>query len=151
MSRATARSRAAPAPRPAVWVACPRCNVIALVIDRTTEAHVCLIGTIFSLLYIGGADAPAQRVKRQHTREPTLASVAPISALLEALEVGELLSHGGLTVIPLLAPKEAEPNWLTLAEAGAAITITVRIPTAATGVNGSEPPCSSPSAPTAMP
>ena len=79
-------------------------------------------------------------MKRQHTREPTLASVAPISALLEALEVGELLSHGGLTVIPLLAPKEVEPDWLT-----------VRIPTAATGVNGSEPPCSSPSAPTAMP
>ena len=81
----------------------------------------------------------------------TLASVTPISALLEALEVGEPLSHGALTVIPLLAPKEAEPDWLTLAEAGAAITITVRIPTAATGVNGSEPPCSSPSAPTAMP
>ena len=38
----------------AVWVACPRCNVIALVIDRTTEAHVCLIGTIFSLLYRRG-------------------------------------------------------------------------------------------------
>ncbi len=54
----------------------------------------------------------------------TLASVAPISALLEALEVGEPLSHGALTVIPLLAPREAEPDWLTLAEAGAAVTIT---------------------------
>ena len=64
----------------------------------------------------------------------TLASVSPISALLEALEVGEPMSHGALTVIPLLAPREAEPDWLTLAEAGAAITITVRIPTAATGV-----------------
>ncbi len=49
----------------------------------------------------------------------TLASVAPISALLEALEVGEPLSHGALTVIPLLAPKEADPDWFTLAEAGA--------------------------------
>src|SRR5947209_1766826 len=48
----------------------------------------------------------------------TLASVAPISSLLEALEVGEPLSHGALTVIPLLAPREAEPDWLTLAEAG---------------------------------
>ena len=37
----------------------------------------------------------------------TLASVTPISALLEALEVGEPLSHGALMVIPLLAPKEA--------------------------------------------
>ena len=44
-------------------------------------------------------------------------------SLLEALEVGESLSHGALTVIPLLAPGEAEPNWLTLAEAGAAVTI----------------------------
>jgi len=54
----------------------------------------------------------------------TLASVAPISSLLETLEVGEPLSHGALTVIPLLAPKEVEPDWLTLAEAGAAVTIT---------------------------
>ena len=54
----------------------------------------------------------------------TLASVTPISALLEALEVGEPLSHGALTVIPLLAPRQAEPDWLTLAEAGAAVTIT---------------------------
>ena len=53
----------------------------------------------------------------------TLASVAPISSLLETLEVGEPLSHGALTFIPLLAPKEAEPDWLTLAEAGAAVTI----------------------------
>ena len=54
----------------------------------------------------------------------TLASVTPISALLEALEVGEPLSHGALMVIPLLAPEEAEPDWLTLAEASAAVTIT---------------------------
>src|SRR3989454_6869721 len=54
----------------------------------------------------------------------TLASVTPISALLETLGVGEPLSHGALTVIPLLAPKEVEPDWLTLAEAGAAVTIT---------------------------
>src|SRR5436189_3169331 len=52
------------------------------------------------------------------------ASVAPISSLLETLEVGEPLSHGALTVIPLLAPRQAEPDWLTLAEAGAAVTIT---------------------------
>src|SRR6267143_764072 len=54
----------------------------------------------------------------------TLASVTPIAALLEALEVGEPVSHGALTVVPLLAPKEAEPDWLTMAEADAAVTIT---------------------------
>jgi len=53
----------------------------------------------------------------------TLGSIPAVSALLEALEVGEPLSHGALTVIPLLAPGEAEPDWLTLAEAGAAVTI----------------------------
>ena len=53
----------------------------------------------------------------------TLGSITAVSVLLEALEVGEPLSHGALTVIPLLAPGEAEPDWLTLAEAGAAVTI----------------------------
>ena len=53
----------------------------------------------------------------------TLGSIPAVSVLLEALEVGEPLSHGALTVIPLLAPGEAEPDWLTLAEAGAAVTI----------------------------
>ena len=53
----------------------------------------------------------------------TLGSIPAVSVLLEALEVGEPLSHGALTVIPLLAPREPEPDWLTLAEAGAAVTI----------------------------
>ncbi len=53
----------------------------------------------------------------------TLGSITAVSTLLEALEVGEPLSHGALTVIPLLAPGEPEPDWLTLAEAGAAVTI----------------------------
>jgi hypothetical protein len=60
----------------------------------------------------------------------TLGSINAVAALLEALAVGEPLSHGALTVIPLLkeAPRDArsepDPDWLTLAEAGAAVTIT---------------------------
>src|SRR2546428_4089608 len=67
---------------------------------------------------------PIDRPYDQGGHMQTLASIAPISALIETLEVGEPLSHGALTVIPLLAPKEAEPDWLTLVEAGAAATIT---------------------------
>src|SRR2546422_6790413 len=67
---------------------------------------------------------PIDRPYDQGGHMQTLASIAPISALLETLEAGEPLSHGALTVIPLLAPKEAEPDWLTLVEAGAAVTIT---------------------------
>jgi hypothetical protein len=36
---------------------------------------------------------------------------------------GEPLTHGALTVIPLLAPGAPDPGWLTLAEAGDAVTI----------------------------
>src|SRR5256712_13413143 len=68
--------------------------------------------------------SPIARPYDQGGHMQTLASVTPISSLLETLEVGEPLSHGALTVIPLLAPKEVEPDWLTLAEAGAAVTIT---------------------------
>src|SRR2546425_10522074 len=67
---------------------------------------------------------PIDRPYDQGGHMQTLASVAPISSLLETLEVGEPVSHGALTVIPLLASKEAEPDWLTLIEAGAAVTIT---------------------------
>src|SRR6266446_527252 len=66
---------------------------------------------------------PIDRPYDQGGHMQTLASVAPISSLLETLEVAEPLIHGALTVIPLLAPGAAEPDWLTLAEAGAAVTI----------------------------
>ena len=42
---------------------------------------------------------------------------------LRALTFGDLLVHGALTVIPLLAPGAPDPGWLTLAEAGDAVTI----------------------------
>src|SRR3989442_3994623 len=67
---------------------------------------------------------PIDRPYDQGGHMQTLATIAPIAALLETLEAGEPMSHGALTVIPLLAPKEAEPDWLTLVEAGAAVTIT---------------------------
>ncbi len=53
----------------------------------------------------------------------TLGSIEAVSALLDRLEIGQPLSHGALTVVPLLAPAQADPDWLTLSEAGAAVTI----------------------------
>ena len=53
----------------------------------------------------------------------TLGSIEAVFALLDTLDAGEPLSHGALTVVPLLAPAALEPDWLTLAEAGAAVTI----------------------------
>jgi hypothetical protein len=54
---------------------------------------------------------------------PPLGSIRVVSSLLDGLEVGPPARYGALTVVPLLAPGEAEPDWLTLAEAGAAVTI----------------------------
>src|SRR5687767_4166108 len=46
-----------------------------------------------------------------------------IATFLDTLEIGEPFSHGALTVVPLLGPSEPEPDWLTLSEAGAAVTV----------------------------
>jgi hypothetical protein len=43
---------------------------------------------------------------------------------LTALSPGAAVRHGVLTVVPLLAPAQPEPTWLTLAEAGEAVRIT---------------------------
>jgi hypothetical protein len=51
-------------------------------------------------------------------------TIDSIATFLALLEVGEPFSHGALTVVPLLGPSEPEPNWLTLPEAGAAVTVT---------------------------
>ena len=37
---------------------------------------------------------------------------------------GQPQRHGALTVVPILAPMQAEPAWLTLAEAGERVRIT---------------------------
>jgi hypothetical protein len=55
---------------------------------------------------------------------PTIADVAPIAKTLGQILIGEPRTHGALTVTPLLAPLTTDPDWLTLAEAGARIRIT---------------------------
>jgi hypothetical protein len=54
---------------------------------------------------------------------PTLTDVKPLAQALRDLTPGEPLAHGALTVVPLLAPGAPDPGWLTLAEAGDAVTI----------------------------
>jgi len=54
---------------------------------------------------------------------PTVADVKPLHDALADLRPGEPLRHGPLTVIPLMAGPTPEPDWLTLAEAGEAVTI----------------------------
>ena len=54
----------------------------------------------------------------------TIADIAPIHDLLSTLQPGSALTHGALTMIPLLRPGVPEPDWLTLAEAGDTVTIT---------------------------
>ena len=49
---------------------------------------------------------------------PTVADVESIAKSLGSILAGKPQSHGALTVIPILAPMQAEPEWLTLAEAG---------------------------------
>jgi hypothetical protein len=51
-------------------------------------------------------------------------TIDSIATFLDRLEIGEPFSHGALTVVPLLGPSEPEPDWLTLPEAGAAVTVT---------------------------
>lgn len=55
---------------------------------------------------------------------PTVTEVDPIHQTLTALTTGDLVRHGPLTVVPLLAPGAEEPGLLTLAEAGEAVTVT---------------------------
>jgi hypothetical protein len=54
---------------------------------------------------------------------PTIADIAPIAKTLGQILTGEPLSHGPLTVTPLLAPLLTDPDWLTLAEAGTRVSI----------------------------
>ena len=55
---------------------------------------------------------------------PNVAAIEPIARVLGSILVGTPLSHGALTVVPLLAPMLSEPEWLTLAEAGDRVRIT---------------------------
>jgi hypothetical protein len=55
---------------------------------------------------------------------PHVAEISPIARTLGNILVGEPLRHGALTVVPMLAPMLAEPEWLTLAEAGDRVQVT---------------------------
>jgi hypothetical protein len=55
---------------------------------------------------------------------PTVADVETIAKGLGSILAGKPQRHGALTVIPILAPMQAEPEWLTLAEAGDRVRIT---------------------------
>jgi len=55
---------------------------------------------------------------------PTVADVEIIAKTLGSILAGKPQSHGALTVIPILAPMQTEPEWLTLAEAGDRVRIT---------------------------
>jgi len=57
---------------------------------------------------------------------PTVADVETIARTLGSILAGKPHHHGALTVIPILAPMQAEPEWLTLAEAGDRVRITGR-------------------------
>ena len=53
-----------------------------------------------------------------------MAGVEILAKSLGSILAGQAQHHGALTVIPILAPMQAEPEWLTLAEAGDRVRIT---------------------------
>lgn len=55
---------------------------------------------------------------------PTVADVETIAKSLGSILAGQPQTHGALTVIPILAPMQGEPEWFTLAEAGDRVRIT---------------------------
>ena len=55
---------------------------------------------------------------------PTVADVEIIVKTLDSILAGKPQRHGALTVIPILAPMQTEPEWLTLAEVGDHVRIT---------------------------
>lgn len=57
---------------------------------------------------------------------PTVIEVDPIHRALAMLALGDPVRHGPPTMVPLLGPEAEEPGWLTLTEAGEAVTVTER-------------------------
>ena len=55
---------------------------------------------------------------------PLVNEIGPIARAFGNILAAEPVSHGALTVIPLLAPMMSEPAWLTLVEAGDRVRIT---------------------------
>jgi hypothetical protein len=55
---------------------------------------------------------------------PVIADISGIGRTLGSILPGGPVSHGALTVVPLLAPAQPDPSWLTLVEAGDRVRIT---------------------------
>lgn len=55
---------------------------------------------------------------------PTVADIAPLQQTLATILAGKPMRYQALTIIPILAPMQAEPKWLTLTEAGESVRIT---------------------------
>ena len=55
---------------------------------------------------------------------PLVNEIGPIARAFGNILAAEPVSHGALTVIPMLAPMLSEPRWLTLIEAGDKVRIT---------------------------
>jgi hypothetical protein len=55
---------------------------------------------------------------------PTVTDVDPIRHTLATLTLGDPVRHGPLRMVPLLRLEAEDPGWLTLAEAGEAVTVT---------------------------
>src|SRR5688572_11304286 len=53
----------------------------------------------------------------------TVSDIAALGESLSGLASGHPLVHGAITVVPLLRPGASDPGWLTLVEAGDAVTI----------------------------
>lgn len=54
---------------------------------------------------------------------PTVSEIAALEDLLVSIWPGTPVSHGALTVIPLIASPRPDPDWLTLVEAGAEVVV----------------------------
>jgi hypothetical protein len=55
---------------------------------------------------------------------PTVADLEILAKTVGSILAGKPQTRGGVTVIPILAPMQTEPEWLTLAEAGDRVRIT---------------------------
>lgn len=55
---------------------------------------------------------------------PLMAEIGEIARMLGNVLTAEPVSHGALTVVPVLAPMRPEPPWLTLAETDDRVRVT---------------------------
>jgi hypothetical protein len=63
-------------------------------------------------------------IVKEELSMPHVTEVEPIAAALDSITFGKPLTFGAVTVVPLHRVGAPEPDWLTLAEAGDAVTVT---------------------------